>query len=102
MKPQSLTNVEESLNDIILDLGAVTDLSASRAVEGIHHLEVRVFGLLREEQATDLEVPRMALLNVQLTAAARGRVPWRVVVIGAILWILGSLGHALRGRRHYW
>jgi hypothetical protein len=25
-----------------------------------------------------------------------------LVVIGVILWILGSLGHAVRGRRHYW
>jgi hypothetical protein len=25
-----------------------------------------------------------------------------LVVIGAVLWILGSLGHAVRGRRHYW
>ncbi|MBV7700703.1 DUF6131 family protein [Streptomyces sp. TRM70350] len=25
-----------------------------------------------------------------------------LVVIGVILWILGSLGHAVLGRRHYW
>ncbi|MDQ0943730.1 DUF6131 family protein [Streptomyces sp. V1I1] len=25
-----------------------------------------------------------------------------LIVIGAVLWILGSLGHAVRGRRHYW
>jgi hypothetical protein len=25
-----------------------------------------------------------------------------LVAIGIILWILGSLGHAVRGRRHYW
>ncbi|MFI9048469.1 DUF6131 family protein [Streptomyces sp. NPDC053427] len=25
-----------------------------------------------------------------------------LVVLGAILWILGSLGHALFGRKHYW
>ncbi|MFF3245869.1 DUF6131 family protein [Streptomyces sp. NPDC002870] len=25
-----------------------------------------------------------------------------LLVIGAVLWILGSLGHAVRGRRHYW
>lgn len=25
-----------------------------------------------------------------------------LVVVGAILWLLGSLGHALFGRRHYW
>ncbi|MCX5231817.1 DUF6131 family protein [Streptomyces sp. NPDC005389] len=25
-----------------------------------------------------------------------------LVVIGAILWILGALGHAVGGRRHYW
>ncbi|MDJ0346775.1 DUF6131 family protein [Streptomyces sp. H10-C2] len=25
-----------------------------------------------------------------------------LVVIGLILWILGSIGHAVRGRRHYW
>ncbi|MFH8515620.1 DUF6131 family protein [Streptomyces gelaticus] len=23
-------------------------------------------------------------------------------VIGVVLWILGSLGHAVAGRRHYW
>ncbi|MFJ2932702.1 DUF6131 family protein [Streptomyces sp. NPDC087219] len=25
-----------------------------------------------------------------------------LVVIGAILWILGALGHEVGGRRHYW
>ncbi|MBV9024532.1 MAG: hypothetical protein JO362_12250 [Streptomycetaceae bacterium] len=25
-----------------------------------------------------------------------------LVAIGAILWLLGSLGHAVFGRRHYW
>ncbi|WP_240468016.1 DUF6131 family protein [Streptomyces dangxiongensis] len=25
-----------------------------------------------------------------------------VLVIGAILWILGAMGHAVGGRRHYW
>ncbi|MEW2080454.1 DUF6131 family protein [Streptomyces sp. NPDC005283] len=25
-----------------------------------------------------------------------------LIVIGAILWILGSVGHAVGGRRHYW
>ncbi|WP_329461563.1 DUF6131 family protein [Streptomyces sp. NBC_01431] len=25
-----------------------------------------------------------------------------LVVLGAILWLLGSLGHAVGGRRHYW
>ncbi|WP_328884202.1 DUF6131 family protein [Streptomyces sp. NBC_00299] len=25
-----------------------------------------------------------------------------LAVIGAILWILGSVGHAVAGRRHYW
>ncbi|MDF3290195.1 MULTISPECIES: DUF6131 family protein [Streptomyces] len=25
-----------------------------------------------------------------------------LVVIGAILWLLGSVGHAIGGRRHYW
>ncbi|MGK5447170.1 DUF6131 family protein [Streptomyces radiopugnans] len=25
-----------------------------------------------------------------------------LVVIGAILWILGTTGHAVAGRRHYW
>ncbi|MFD3807776.1 DUF6131 family protein [Streptomyces sp. NPDC058611] len=25
-----------------------------------------------------------------------------LVVIGAILWIMGSVGHAVGGRRHYW
>ncbi|MEU3726484.1 DUF6131 family protein [Streptomyces sp. NPDC031705] len=25
-----------------------------------------------------------------------------LVVIGLILWILGALGHAVGGRRHYW
>ncbi|QZY20225.1 DUF6131 family protein [Streptomyces decoyicus] len=24
------------------------------------------------------------------------------LVIGAILWILGTAGHAIGGRRHYW
>ncbi|WP_329112679.1 DUF6131 family protein [Streptomyces sp. NBC_01353] len=25
-----------------------------------------------------------------------------LVVVGAVLWILGSVGHAVGGRRHYW
>ncbi|WP_189189840.1 DUF6131 family protein [Streptomyces albiflavescens] len=25
-----------------------------------------------------------------------------LVVIGLILWILGGVGHAVGGRRHYW
>ncbi|MFI6686410.1 DUF6131 family protein [Streptomyces sp. NPDC050485] len=25
-----------------------------------------------------------------------------LVVLGGILWLLGSLGHAIGGRRHYW
>ncbi|MEU1015096.1 DUF6131 family protein [Streptomyces sp. NPDC005900] len=25
-----------------------------------------------------------------------------LVVIGAALWVLGSVGHAVGGRRHYW
>ncbi|MGW2089567.1 DUF6131 family protein [Streptomyces sp. NPDC001880] len=25
-----------------------------------------------------------------------------LVAIGIVLWILGSLGHAVGGRRHYW
>ncbi|GAA2992296.1 hypothetical protein Sfulv_02760 [Streptomyces fulvorobeus] len=25
-----------------------------------------------------------------------------LVVIGVVLWILGSMGHAVAGRRHYW
>ncbi|WP_225829674.1 DUF6131 family protein [Streptomyces sp. NK08204] len=25
-----------------------------------------------------------------------------LVVIGLILWVLGMLGHAVGGRRHYW
>ncbi|GAA2957970.1 MULTISPECIES: DUF6131 family protein [Streptomyces] len=25
-----------------------------------------------------------------------------LLVIGAALWLLGTLGHAIGGRRHYW
>ncbi|MGW1541713.1 DUF6131 family protein [Streptomyces sp. NPDC002309] len=25
-----------------------------------------------------------------------------LLVVGAVLWVLGSMGHALAGRRHYW
>ncbi len=25
-----------------------------------------------------------------------------LVAIGAVLWVLGALGHAVGGRRHYW
>ncbi len=25
-----------------------------------------------------------------------------ILVIGAILWILGAVGHEVGGRRHYW
>ncbi|MFI5761758.1 DUF6131 family protein [Streptomyces sp. NPDC051563] len=25
-----------------------------------------------------------------------------LVVVGAVLWVLGSVGHAVGGRRHYW
>lgn len=25
-----------------------------------------------------------------------------LVVLGAVLWVLGAMGHAVAGRRHYW
>lgn len=25
-----------------------------------------------------------------------------LVVVGAVLWVLGSVGHPVLGRRHYW
>ncbi len=25
-----------------------------------------------------------------------------LLVVGAVLWILGSVGHPVAGRRHYW
>ncbi|MDX3799322.1 DUF6131 family protein [Streptomyces sp. AK04-3B] len=25
-----------------------------------------------------------------------------LVVVGAVLWVLGAMGHAVAGRRHYW
>ncbi|WP_406474057.1 DUF6131 family protein [Streptomyces platensis] len=25
-----------------------------------------------------------------------------LAVIGAILWVLGAMGHAVAGRKHYW
>ncbi|MER6448079.1 DUF6131 family protein [Streptomyces venezuelae] len=25
-----------------------------------------------------------------------------LLVVGAVLWVLGSAGHAVGGRRHYW
>jgi hypothetical protein len=25
-----------------------------------------------------------------------------LVALGAILWLLGAMGHAVAGRRHYW
>ena len=25
-----------------------------------------------------------------------------LIVIGAVLWVLGSMNHAVAGRRHYW
>ncbi|MET8021637.1 DUF6131 family protein [Streptomyces decoyicus] len=25
-----------------------------------------------------------------------------LVVVGAILWLLGAMGHAVAGRKHYW
>ncbi|MEU7638817.1 MULTISPECIES: DUF6131 family protein [unclassified Streptomyces] len=25
-----------------------------------------------------------------------------LLVIGAVLWLLGTVGHAVGGRRHYW
>ncbi|MBK3639902.1 DUF6131 family protein [Streptomyces sp. NPDC059690] len=25
-----------------------------------------------------------------------------LTVVGAVLWIMGSTGHAVAGRRHYW
>ncbi|MFE2553434.1 MULTISPECIES: DUF6131 family protein [unclassified Streptomyces] len=25
-----------------------------------------------------------------------------LLVVGAVLWLLGSVGHAVGGRRHYW
>ncbi|MCX4734214.1 DUF6131 family protein [Streptomyces sp. NBC_01363] len=33
-------------------------------------------------------------------------IPWTdgivLVAIGIVLWILGAVGHAVGGRRHYW
>ncbi|MER6563514.1 MULTISPECIES: DUF6131 family protein [unclassified Streptomyces] len=25
-----------------------------------------------------------------------------LVAVGAVLWVLGAMGHAVAGRRHYW
>ncbi|MGG2461051.1 DUF6131 family protein [Streptomyces sp. RGM 3693] len=25
-----------------------------------------------------------------------------ILVVGAVLWLLGAVGHAVGGRRHYW
>ena len=25
-----------------------------------------------------------------------------LIVVGAVLWLLGSMNHAVAGRRHYW
>lgn len=25
-----------------------------------------------------------------------------VLVVGAVLWLMGSMGRSVRGRRHYW
>lgn len=45
-------------------------------------------------------------LALKSTAIIDVSILWTIgivlVVIGAILWILGSVGRAVGGRRHYW
>ncbi|MEU9552003.1 DUF6131 family protein [Streptomyces werraensis] len=37
-----------------------------------------------------------------MAGSAHSSAAARDAVIGAILWIMGSMGHAVAGRRHYW
>lgn len=63
MEPKPFTCDGEAFQDVVRDLGIVADLPSSGLVQGIHHLDVRVFGLLREQETADLEVPRVASLD---------------------------------------
>jgi len=44
----------------------------------------------------------LALLGLLLGVPLLWVVGLALVVIGAILWVAGSAGHEVRGRRHYW
>jgi hypothetical protein len=44
----------------------------------------------------------LALLGLLLGVPLLWVVGLALVVIGAILWVAGSAGHEVGGRRHYW
>jgi hypothetical protein len=48
----------------------------------------------------------LGLILLVLGFVAKIPILWSVgivlLVIGAVLWILGSMGRAVGGRRHYW
>ncbi|MFF8828614.1 DUF6131 family protein [Streptomyces sp. NPDC015131] len=48
----------------------------------------------------------LGLVLLIIGAVAGIGVLWTIglvlIVLGAALWILGALGHAVGGRRHYW
>jgi hypothetical protein len=44
----------------------------------------------------------LLLLGLLLSAPILWVVGLVLIAVGAILWIAGSAGHAVGGRRHYW
>ncbi|MFE7776357.1 DUF6131 family protein [Streptomyces sp. NPDC057445] len=48
----------------------------------------------------------LGLILLIIGAVAGIGILWTIgiilVVIGVVLWILGAVGHAVGGRRHYW
>jgi hypothetical protein len=63
VEPEPFTHNEKLPQNVIVDLGFVASLSAGCLIELVHHREIRVLGPLREEQAANLEVPRVAGLD---------------------------------------
>ncbi|MDQ1006419.1 DUF6131 family protein [Streptomyces sp. NPDC002867] len=48
----------------------------------------------------------LGLILLIVGAVANIGILWTIgiilVAVGAILWLLGAVGHAVGGRRHYW
>lgn len=48
----------------------------------------------------------LGLILLIIGFVAKISILWTVgiilLLIGAVLWVLGSMGHAIGGRRHYW
>lgn len=76
---------------------------------GLYSVKVAIFGVHGREQHYSAQEAAMLLIGVILLIIGflTGiSILWTIgiilAVIGAILWIMGSMGHAVAGRKHYW